>query len=51
MKISLAQVKKGTVITLAVLGVASIITTFVRYRLVKRMLEKEKAEADANLSE
>lgn len=44
MKENLIKIKNGALISLAVLGVLSIVTTFVRYRLTKRLLKKTEDE-------
>ena len=51
MKVTFEKVKKGTVISLAVLGVASILATFIRYRIVKRMIKKREEEVTEEVSE
>lgn len=50
MKEKFLKVKNGAIIAFAVLGALSIVTTFVRYRIAKRLLKKQEeavSEAEA----
>lgn len=42
MKENLLKIKNGALIVFAVLGALSIVTTFVRYRITKRLLKQKE---------